>query len=73
MGNAAGAKAEGSRIRLIAGLPLERDQSMVRPSSRGGVPCLSRHPEGPSFSERLTQQNGGGLSRRAPGYCCSPQ
>ena len=45
-GIARGAEAEGRGVG-VAGLLLERDQSMVRPSRRGGVPVLRRQPRRP--------------------------
>ena len=46
---------------------------MVRPSRRGGVPVLRRHPRRPSFFRDSPSRMAAGSPERPAGYCCSPQ
>ena len=43
------------------------DQSMVRPSSRGGVPVLRRHSRRPSRFRAFAEQDAGGFAAAAGG------
>ena len=47
-------------------------QSMVRPSSRGGVPVLSRPSANPSRSSVRDSPTAGASPTRPAGVCCSP-
>ena len=55
------------------GCSSKRDQSMVRPSSRGGVPVFRRHSRRPRRFRRFAEQDAGGSPQRPAVYCCSPQ
>ena len=49
------------------------DQSMVRPSRRGGVPVLRRVSRRPSFFRDSPRRTEAGSPERPAVYCCSPQ
>ena len=49
------------------------DQSMVRPSRRGGVPVFRRQPRKPRFFSDSPKSTAEGSPLRPAGYCCSPQ
>src|SRR6478609_8152346 len=55
------------------GCTSKRDQSMLRPSRRGGVPVLSLHPRKPSSLSDSPRSCDGGSPLRPAGYVCSPQ
>ena len=67
-----GAEAEGRGV-FVAGLTVNCDQSMVRPSRRGGVPVLRRQPRRPSALSDSPSSTAAGSPLRPAGYCCSPQ
>ena len=49
------------------------DQSMVRPSRRGGVPVFRRVSRRPSFFRDSPRRTEAGSPERPAVYCCSPQ
>ena len=48
-------------------------QSIVRPSSRGGVPVFNRHSRSPSRFKLSPSRTLAGSPLRPAVYCCSPQ
>ena len=71
-GEYARAEAEGGGVG-VAGLLGELDQSMVRPSRRGGVPVLRRQPRRPRRLRDSPRRTEAGSPERPAVYCCSPQ